>query len=117
MSREIDERVAREVMGVQQIKYDEDLMITSMIMPGSSHWQGFSPSTRIEDAWQVLEAIKAKNFWYKVVAGFSPTQPNYCGIGSKGGEHGWAPADWHGEGETMPLAICNAALNWAADNK
>jgi hypothetical protein len=95
MSREIDARVAREVMGLQNgnIPY----------------------STDMNAAMEVVASLGKKGLFMKLHSPFAPSEgdtPGYTAWWASFDNHGWADKDppYQANADTPALAICFAAL-------
>lgn len=133
--RELDERVAREVMGweVFDLGYystDEEtprmrelsnwvdaMQIESVgryyIDVAKDFWVetgDFAPSTSIADAWTVLEHMRGRGWHVALDDSMGDDGPFWCEFSDEGYEKGGQA--WEA---TWPLAICHAALNTLAD--
>lgn len=86
--REMDALVARQVMGWPE----QDCH------PGALAWAGWSPSTDIDSAWDVVEKMIEKH------------RVDLHGL--RGGKDWrcWVAGFDHADAPTAPLAICRAAL-------
>ena len=68
------------------------------------------PSERIVDAWQVVEVMMQRGFHARLKTPFESGQPFFAGF-TPLGVSGWnGRPDHEGSGDSMPLAICRAAL-------
>ncbi len=65
---------------------------------------GWSPSTSIEDAWQVVESLRSRGCNVSLFASGRGDRACWCNVDGLGG---WLA---RGDADTMPLAIVRAAL-------
>ena len=79
--RELDALVAKKVMGWFEV------------------WKPFSPSTDISAAWEVVEKLQG-TYWVRMN---SMMKDHSCGVGKP-------DMRWEYYGNSMPEAICKAAL-------
>lgn len=92
--RELNELVAREVMGWH-----------------SKYWR---PSTDRRHIWHLVAQLECDGYWLKLTSPFDPSDPNlnqwHAGF-TPHSTTGWnGRPDWRASGDTAMLAICRAAL-------
>jgi hypothetical protein len=115
--RELDAAIAVRVMGWEMpdsryldgtpappIVYDE----TGRARGGPG--EGWSPSTKIAQAWEVVEKMDKRGFWLRLVTPFDDGSLYHAGF-TPLGVTGWnGRPDHEAAADTAPLAICKAAL-------
>lgn len=67
-------------------------------------------SSNLAAAWKVVERLQELGWHARLLTPFEPGQPYFCGFTPQG-TTGWnGRPDHEASAETMPLAICRAAL-------
>lgn len=70
----------------------------------------FEPSRAMVDAWRVVRMMGTRGFHAKLQTPFIPGDANHAGF-TQHGTSGWnGRPDYGGDADSMPLAICRAAL-------
>lgn len=113
--RKLDALVAERVMGL--VPCTGDCHANGDMRP--CHAQPDSPdqgaetrqySTDIADAWLVVEAMAGRGYWARLTSPFTRGSAYFAGF-TPHDFTGWNGRPDHlGGGDTMPLAICRAAL-------
>lgn len=106
MSREIDLKIARDVMEFDSFHWDEKDNIVQVRRPGSEGWEIFHPTESIALAWQVIEKLTELNIWLDIQR--RPDGVNTAAWSNT--DRVVAPLLCTGSAETAPLAICQIAL-------
>lgn len=126
--RELDALVAERVMGWENVaklpmySLGENGEGEATLEADGFEWRGDvlgfertvpQYSTGIFSAWLVVEAMAKRGFHARLKTPFTPDDPYFAGF-TPHGSTGWSGrGDYEASGETLPLAICLAALQYA----